>query len=354
MAAIPAILLSYGLSSLIKSIQSFSITVTTTTNTATISSVTPANCTLIYSGQITTDSSAAGASFDLSHADVVFTNGTTITANKNTTGTYTITVNGWVIEWQTAAVVLCQRGTITLTAATSNTATITSAVTANTAVLYGGYTTNFGGSAASNLWTRLNLTNSTTVTATRGAATSNVTIAFEVLQFAAGILKSATQETTTTLTAAASANATISAVTMANTMVAFGGFSGTNSNDDRSKNPYAQLTSTTNIAVTRTSSTDNVTLVATAMEFNSGYIKSAQRGTQGIGSGLTTADATISSVSTTKTVVGFLGCSFSAIVTRNDFGSVNLALNSATTVRASRSASDTNTATAAYEAIEFN
>ena len=78
-----------------------------------------------------------------------------------------------------------QQGTITVAAATSsNTATISSVATAKAFVLLNGFTFNFNASAA-NHFSRVELTNATTVTATRNSAdnTYSTTVAYTVVEF---------------------------------------------------------------------------------------------------------------------------------------------------------------------------
>ena len=78
-----------------------------------------------------------------------------------------------------AGVKSVQAGTITIISASSNTATISSVNTSKSVVLYGG--TSMSGSA--DYLVRVELTNATTVTATRGTTLNNSTVAYTVLEF---------------------------------------------------------------------------------------------------------------------------------------------------------------------------
>lgn len=106
-----------------------------------------------------------------------------------------------------------QKGSITIgAAASSNTATISAVTTANTVLIYDGaqcgQTNQTSGLDAA---VRISLTNSTTVTATRGGTSSSVTVNFTVVEFASGV--NSVQAGTIAIVGAATSNtATISAV----------------------------------------------------------------------------------------------------------------------------------------------
>jgi hypothetical protein len=110
-----------------------------------------------------------------------------------------------------------QRGTITLTgASTSNTATITAVVVANTILKYGGFTntsTNtFNLPADPNaMHMGITLTNTTTVTATRatGLNYGTITVPYETAEYQAGALRQSAYGTIA-ISAAATATATVS------------------------------------------------------------------------------------------------------------------------------------------------
>lgn len=73
-----------------------------------------------------------------------------------------------------------QRGVITLSSVTSATATITAVVTAKTALRHLGATSDVGEAYS---LARINLTNTTTITATRGNATGTSTVSWELTEY---------------------------------------------------------------------------------------------------------------------------------------------------------------------------
>ncbi len=78
-----------------------------------------------------------------------------------------------------------QRGTISiLTGGTTGTATITSVTTGKSWLRRLGYTRNASGSSEQRISSRLELTNATTITATRGADTSGTTlVSWEITEY---------------------------------------------------------------------------------------------------------------------------------------------------------------------------
>ena len=76
-----------------------------------------------------------------------------------------------------------QRGTIVLSGVASNTATITAVDTTKSRLCLLGLLTDQ--TAADRIHTHLVLTNATTVTATRGLGTGDVTVSFEVVEYMA-------------------------------------------------------------------------------------------------------------------------------------------------------------------------
>lgn len=147
--------------------------------TDTITSVDTNKAVLFYNGAIVPATSSTVTSFACT---VVLTNATTTTITRIGTNTGSQTINYTVVTFATAALNgNIQRGTITLSAQTSNTATISSVDTAKSFVNYG----NFRVTAANDNTDipTLTLTNGTTVTAAVNAAGSPIA-AFEVIQFA--------------------------------------------------------------------------------------------------------------------------------------------------------------------------
>lgn len=162
--------------SLIKSIQRGTITLTGTSNTATIGAVNPSNTLLRIVG--TTTDTGGGAS---SRIRITLTNSTTITATRASDGGgTTVAVAYEVVEYYHGIIQAIQRGTIGLTApATSNTATI-NVVNVNKTELRS-LGSSGTGATHPELDTRLELTNSTTVTAIRSSGVDDVVAAFEAV-----------------------------------------------------------------------------------------------------------------------------------------------------------------------------
>lgn len=130
-----------------------------------------------------------------------------------------------------AGVKLIQRGTITLTGVTTNTATITAVVLANTRLKYLGHVATDGGTTRPIGSLQIELTNTTTITATVGLAGSHV-VSFEVVEHYPGVIKSVQRGLVTPGTPV-----TISAVDTTKTECDFLGYvtSGTTNTEDRAR-----------------------------------------------------------------------------------------------------------------------
>ncbi len=174
--------------SIIKSIQTGSITINTgaTTGTATLTTAVSSTSTIIVPGGTTTANSAGNASWG--DATFVLTNPTTVTmtcpdatVSPSCEGSFTA-VEFYPNVLSSTGV---QRGTVTLAAAqVSNTVTITSVVTSKTALVPCGFRNNAGVRSAYTK-TKQVLTNATTVTATRNAQDggSTSTACWQVAEF---------------------------------------------------------------------------------------------------------------------------------------------------------------------------
>jgi hypothetical protein len=159
-------------------------------------------------------------------------------------------------QWtQGSGIKSIQRGTISIAAgATSNTATITSVVTGNTRIKYLGYTANGTADTPDIACILLALTNATTLTATVGAVgTDTRIVAYEVIEYWPGVIRSVQRGTVTTV-GAASNTATITAVVVLKSETEFLGFS----------SPYNATTSL-NLASCRVVLTNETTVTATGL-----------------------------------------------------------------------------------------
>lgn len=154
-------------------------------NTATITAVVTANSSVRIVG-VTYDTGAELVT-DHFEADVTLTNTTTVTASRQGTNNG-LTVSYEVTEYVSGFIRQVQRFTIALVAAATNTSTLTSTTTSQTELSTLGQLNNIGGNQnGQDYKTRLELTNATTVTATKGnnTAAKTVTIRGQALEWAA-------------------------------------------------------------------------------------------------------------------------------------------------------------------------
>ncbi len=108
-------------------------------------------------------------------------------------------MSGSVALWGASSLVKSiQRGTISISSATSNTATIT-AVDLDASVLFYGGVTDAAGTESSIGYARVELTNATTVTGVRASTDVAATVVnYEVIEYLPGVLKSVQRGTITT------------------------------------------------------------------------------------------------------------------------------------------------------------
>lgn len=346
-------LFSGGIKKAIKSIQPFSITVTgagVVSNTAAITAVDTDYAQIVYCGQISTSTASAGAAPNTDWLRVELTNSTTVTAYRNSASS-SQTIYGYVVEWEPAVITSIQAGTITI-AGTSGATAITAVDMSRSAVFFLGQTTTYGNSTGGNVLTRVNLTDVDEVTATRDLGSGSVTVGYVVVEFAAGVLKSATQEKTITLAAVGSNTAALSpSIDMSKAMLAYGGCSGSVSNAN-DQHPYIELTDVDELTATKNDAAVTATIVATAIEFNPAYIKSIQRD-KALISGAATDDVAISAVDLSYAFASFLGRSGGGdtMPARSFSG---LYLEDVDNVRALRSAGTGTNLDISFEVIEFN
>jgi hypothetical protein len=148
--------------------------------TATITAVDPNRSVIMNLGN---DSVAAnsGQRPERAFTTVALTNATTVTAERGATSG-TIILSYVVIQYDPGTIAV-QRGEITVSGATTNTATINSVDIAQSYVVPGG----IRGNSSSALWDRtqcyLVLTNLTTVTATKNTATDEAIAVYQVVSW---------------------------------------------------------------------------------------------------------------------------------------------------------------------------
>jgi len=345
-----------GLASIINIVQEFTITITAGNlgNTATLAtSVDTTKCGIMWSGQ--TSNTITSGTMARAKVRVTLTNGTTVTAARGTT-TDDVVVYGSVIEFKSAACVSAQNGFIALgSGVTSNTATISSVSTSNAFVLYGGVNTTSTGNTMTRVYSSLDLTNATTVTATRSNGTSSTTnVSYCVVELTPGIIKSVQKIAATQATTGTTLDATISAVTTANTAVFWNGMTtALGTGDSESSTYYYDLTSTTNVQFTRVgTNTTTRTLYATAVEFNPGYVKYRATGLPAFTASDTQIDTSITAVNLSKSILNYRGNAPTTLLAP-EAGFTGVATTSTTNVRAYRNTAS-GAVTASFELLEFN
>lgn len=153
-----------------------------------------------------------------------------------------------------------QRGTITLAnGVTSNTATITAVVLANTRLVYLGNTSeNAGGSGAAPTVARLAMTNETTVTASRITGTDAAIVSFEVVEYFPFVIRSV-QRGTVTMTATTTENATIAAVNVAKATIDVLGWEANTAHSADAYRGRTRLANATTVTVDRILNNGNLT-----------------------------------------------------------------------------------------------
>lgn len=154
------------------------------TTTQTITSVVANNAMLIYAGSHNGNTSTSA----IDQQYITLTNATTVTIASGVADGDAIKCNFWVIEFVAGVLSQnAQRGTIALSAVTSNNATITSAATALTVANFCGYTTSI--TAVTSLATvlpNISQTAATTINAAKNTATGLTTVSYEALTFTQG------------------------------------------------------------------------------------------------------------------------------------------------------------------------
>lgn len=158
-------------------------TTSTLTTTQAVTSVNVNNAMVVFAGGENHNT----LTFASDQQWVQLTGATTLTYHAGATNGDATTTNVWVIEFVAGVLSQnAQRGSIAMAAAASNTATITSATSANTLVQWVGFTTPTQSAANLGLvMPRLTQTNATTLTANLNASGS-ATIGYEALTFTAG------------------------------------------------------------------------------------------------------------------------------------------------------------------------
>lgn len=343
---------------LIKQIIRGSITIaaTSSSNTATIPAVDTRYAAIFYNGFTTANTAAMDAR--LQYPRLSFSDKTTVSAVTNTAdATYARTVYFTVVEFYPWAIRSIQTGTILLNGVSSANATINAVNTSNSVVLFQGQTHSTNSDTFNYIQGNLELANSTTVTARKDSGAVNaLTIGYCVIEFNQGIVKSVQQVSATIAASSTSITAAISSVDTANSMLVFQGFTtSTFATNDTRYIPRADLTNATTVTFTRSGSPSITNPCrAAVVEFHPIFIRQKQKGTTAIGSGAASNTSAITPVDRNKTLMAWSGFTDSANHAANPavtYGSIELTDGS--TITARRGASNTDTVTVGWEAIEF-
>lgn len=162
-----------------------------------------------------------------------------------------------------------QRGTITLTSVTTNTATITAVVLANTVIRFLGFDFQTdSGVTAAQVRTYVELTNTTTVTASRNTGTGTVRLNYEVIEYYPGLIKSVQRGILAMTTA--SNTATITAVDTTKAECAFLGVLANDGNAGEFAGRSAskiELTNSTTVTASRGIGTNSANVSYQVVEY---------------------------------------------------------------------------------------
>lgn len=285
-----------------------------------------------------------------SQASIYLTNSTTVTCTRGSASTTVILKCSYhIVQWSTGVTKSVQRGEIfTQNAITSNTDTITSVDTTKSfANMLGSNSTSTAAMRQTQFTT--SLTNGTTVTATRQLSTDGATSTYQVTEFNTGYTNSV-QEISVTTSSAFSNTGTVSpAVTTTESMLFWGG---TNSNGGAVTNMLStcELTNGTTITMRKGISANSNTAICTVVDFNSTYLNSnTQSGNIVINAALT-GTATISSISTTKSLLSWGGVATDNANLNRAF--MYIGLTNATTVTGTKGSNAASTATSTFTVLE--
>jgi len=238
----------------------------------------------------------------------------------------------------------------------SATATITSVTTANTAVfvsygLLGGQRQTSTINGADHVEVRVDLTNSTTVTATRELSNQALTVFVTVVEFDGSVVDSIQQGTITVGDLSSSNTDTITSVNTSRSVVLYNGQTTTRTSLPTTDTVASlSLTNSTTITATTRGSSLSATVGYTVIEFATGVVDSVQEFDITVSSG-TTNTATISSVVTGQSCI-FPGGFRVGGVRLNNWAYAELT--NSTTVTATINTADATGASIVGTVVEFN
>lgn len=134
-----------------------------------------------------------------------------------------------------------QRGTISVSGASSNTATISSVTTSRTVLFYSGMRTSVNDTASEDRLAYVALTSATNIRATRKASSAvSCDTVVQVVEFKAGVINSIQRGVLTIATSASSQSTDLTAVNTANSFMSFLG-QAYNGNASATSAPFAAV-----------------------------------------------------------------------------------------------------------------
>lgn len=334
----------------IVSVQPFAISITGTnvTGTATLSRAVETVNSIILFNECNTN-----VNDGLTLGYCTLTNPTTVTATRTLSVTATSNIIGTVVEFNDQYIASSvQYGTITVGAlSATGTATISSVNASNAIAIYLGATSSLTDTSAADFLCAVDLTNGTTVTATRGnaSATNAMTVGFCVIEFGSGIIQSIQKRAVTSTSTSTTLTDTVTAVTVANTLLIHNGQFINNTLINGAY--YLTSASTTTNTLTRGGSGSLTrTIKYVALEFVSGVITAMQTGTTALTGASSATSALSPSVDLTRSI-----CLQNGFDTNNSTVSQGFAtarLSDASTVTAEKG-SATNNAAVAWQVVTF-
>lgn len=219
----------------------------------------------------------------------------------------------------------------------TGTATIT-AVGSGAFIVFQGFTGTETTTQLDDDYARIELTNSTTVTATRGVTGSSQTVTINAVIIdgnTTNLIKSVQSGTITVASASASNTATISAVTNTNTAVFYLGVTANASDISLTNTEFVLSLSGTTLTATRQSGAALQVIVGyCVVEFQGSALNSSVQNVAYVstpGAGVVTENVTIASVTTANTFLSYSGSSCSLAGSAN-IGRMYAQLTAATTV----------------------
>jgi hypothetical protein len=220
---------------------------------------------------------------------------------------------------------------------TTGTATITSVDTSRTVILFNGWRSNIN-SDLTQLLCYLQLTNSTTVTATRNTGTNAAIVRATVVQFKSTAVSSV-QYGTISMGTSTSATATITSVNTARSIAFYlGNMANNTATSDRDLCDVTLTNATTVTASRGDAFTNTATVGFVVVEFQAAYVDSVQQVSITIAAGSTSNTASISSIDTSRSVLVFKGNTMTDAQNANT-ALARVSLTNATTVTATRNTS---------------